>query len=144
MILAAIILEEHRRDKKRAKGQCVRPRCMRAPRKLGLYCNTCNSRDQDARHPERRCYRNLKISAERRGHLFELTFEEFEKFAIETQYLNRRGNSAKGYTVDRIDSKLGYTLDNLQILTNRENGRKARVEQIYGDYVPPENENEPF
>ena len=73
----------------------------------------------------RRCYRNLKISARRRGKAFDLTFEQFQTFAVETDYINKRGIQAYDYTIDRKDNKRGYVIDNIAILTNSQNASKG-------------------
>ena len=36
-------------------------------------------------------------------------------------------------TVDRIDSKKGYTMDNMQWLTHSENSRRGSFSRFYGE-----------
>lgn len=55
---------------------------------------------------------------------FKLTFEEFKKFAIETNYIQGKGKNKTSYHIDRIDETKGYTIDNIQVLTNSENVKK--------------------
>jgi hypothetical protein len=43
-----------------------------------------------------------------------------------TEYLNAGRSVALAPSVDRIDNKRGYTIDNIQWLTHKENCRKAR------------------
>lgn len=69
-------------------------------------------------------YSTLKQNAKRRSKHFELTFEQFKAFAIATDYYKRKGRKATCYHIDRIDETRGYTIDNIQVLTNRENAKK--------------------
>jgi len=88
------------------------------------FCNTCNSRKFRSKNPEYYCYITLKNNSKRRRKNFNLTFEEFKKFAIETKYIAGKGRSKQSLTIDRIDNSRGYSLDNIQILTKSENCSK--------------------
>lgn len=66
----------------------------------------------------------LRDNAKRRGKIFELTFEQFETFAIKTQYYKKKGIYSDNYHIDRIDESKGYTIDNIQVLTNSANIKK--------------------
>lgn len=74
-------------------------------------------------------YHNLRGNAKHRGKEFSLTLEEFEEFAIRTNYIGQKGKSKFGYTIDRIDQNEGYHAWNIQVLTNSENVKK------YFDYT---------
>lgn len=93
-------------------------------KKQGSYCYACAKMRWAKKNPARYAYNNLRGNARRRGKEFELTFEEFQQFCIKTKYLNGKGRSATGLHIDRINPKLGYTKDNIQVLTNRENVQK--------------------
>jgi len=69
-------------------------------------------------------YYNLRSNAKHRGKEFDLTFEQFKKFAIETDYFVGKGKKKDSYSIDRIDNNKGYTLDNIQIMTLSENSKK--------------------
>ncbi|MBA9076096.1 hypothetical protein [Rufibacter quisquiliarum] len=57
--------------------------------------------------------------------------EEFTKFCYETDVLHGRGRTATSYHIDRIDDTKGYTLDNIQVLTNAENiGKENRRRKV--------------
>jgi len=75
-------------------------------------------------NPMRYAYLNLKHNARRRGKEFKLTFEQFAQFCRKVDYLKKKGVSASSYHIDRIDENKGYTLDNIQVLTNSANVRK--------------------
>ncbi len=111
------------------KGPCVTPGCRNQARPARTKCHTCQAQVNPARY----AYRHLKANAKRRGKPFDLTLEQFTEFAQRTEYMTRRGRTASSYHIDRIDPEKGYTASNIQVLTNRENVLKQRVE---GDYNP--------
>lgn len=76
------------------------------------------------RNPVRAAYLNLKSNAKRRGKQFELTFEEFEEFAVSTSYIAKKGRRKHSMHIDRIDENIGYTRSNIQPLQNGQNVRK--------------------
>jgi len=94
----------------------------RAPR--SRRCHRCNKRRYKERHPKRYAYNVLKQNARRRGKEFHLTFEEFCIFCKETKYFYKKGIYKNSYHIDRKDETKGYTLDNIQVLTNSDNVRK--------------------
>ncbi len=102
---------------------CVTKYC-RKPGYRGQYCHSCLKRRYKERHPERYAYSVLKNNAKRRGHAFELTFEQFKEFAVRTDYMAGKGIYKNSLHIDRIDEAGGYTVDNIQVLTNTENVRK--------------------
>jgi hypothetical protein len=78
----------------------------------------------------RYAYDVLKMNAKRRKKPFTITFEYFEKFCIETNYIAGKGRSRKSYSVDRIRNELGYVPGNLRVLTLEDNARKATRKTI--------------
>lgn len=108
---------------------CSTPGCRNRARPARTKCGTC----QDKANPLRYAYRHLKANAKRRGKPFDLTLAEFAEFAQRTEHITCRSRTATSYHIDRIDPTLGYTASNIQVLTNRENVLKQRVE---GDWNP--------
>ena len=53
-----------------------------------------------------------------------MTFEQFKDFCIKTEYLTKKGITKYGYGIDREDENGGYTIGNIQLLTNTENVKK--------------------
>lgn len=102
---------------------CVTKHC-RKPGYRGSYCHSCHKRRYKERHPERYAYQTLRNNARRRGHAFDLTLEQFVQFAFKTGYMAGRGRYKESLHIDRIDETGGYTIDNIQVLTNTENVRK--------------------
>ena len=94
--------------------------CQRKLKSKGNYCSKC----QRLKNPYKYAYQTLKDNAKRRGKEFSLTFEQFREFAVETDYITRKGIRKNSIHIDRKNEKLGYTIDNIQPLTNSENVRK--------------------
>jgi len=112
-------------DKKDPKpGACHASRCRNKATKKNRYCPRCNARRYKVLHPENYAFQKLKYSARRRGIEFYLSVEDFKKFWDEHGLYEGYGKQADNLTVDRIDSMGPYILDNIQPLTNRENGKK--------------------
>jgi hypothetical protein len=76
----------------------------------------------------RAAYKALRDNAKRRGKEFTLTFDQFKEFCYQTDYIAGRGRTKESYSIDRIDNQLGYTADNIRVMTVADNARKgARV-----------------
>ena len=101
--------------------QC--PNHHKYPRKL---CPSCHQRDMRRRHPMYYAFDNLRCNSKRRGIPFSLTFEQFKKFAVATDYIQNKGTTKNSYSIDRIKNELGYTVDNIQILTVGANASKGK------------------
>jgi CRISPR/Cas system-associated protein endoribonuclease Cas2 len=69
-------------------------------------------------------YWNLKSNAKRRNKVFDLTFEQFQDFCIETNYIAGKGRTLLSYSIDRINNNLGYSIGNIRCITVSENSRK--------------------
>lgn len=92
--------------------------------KDGNYCYACSKQRYRERHPIKAAYQNLKTNAKRRGKKVLLTFEQFERFCIETDYIKKKGIKKRSFHIDRIDESGDYSIDNIQVLTNLKNVRK--------------------
>lgn len=108
--------------------KCKTPSCNNWARPDGKDCNSCHSRKAN---PIRKAFRMLRHNSKRRGIPFNLTFEQFRAFAIETDYIRGRGKKQKSYTIDRIEPDKGYTAGNLQVLTNQSNSIKNKTLEKY-------------
>ena len=94
----------------------------------GRFCRRCRDRRFKLRQPLSYAFQKLRSNARRRGHEFTLTCAEFARFCGATGYLESAGKLPGSTSIDRIDSARGYSLDNLQVLTLRENSRKQFVD----------------
>lgn len=96
----------------------------------GKKCGYCRLKKWRKDNPIKYAYSNLKNNAKQRGKFFDLTFEQFKKFAIKTEYIKKAGIKKNAYHIDRIDEYGGYTVDNIQLLTNSENSKKFHTEFV--------------
>lgn len=103
---------------------CCEPRCDRLRRKDRRRCHMHDQRRKRAADPIYAAWRNLKDSAKRRCIEFRLSLKYFTKFALQTQYLTRKGPYGGCLTVDRKNNLRGYVAGNIQPLTRSENTRK--------------------
>lgn len=92
--------------------------------KLSKECRRCQYARYKSQDLVKVCYQNLKYNSKRRGKEFDLSLEQFREFCIKTDYIQRRGTAKHSYHIDRIDETKGYTIDNIQVLTNSENVQK--------------------
>lgn len=76
----------------------------------------------------RSVYSMKKSDAKRRGIDFNWTFEQFKQFCKDTGYMEKKGKGPDDYVIDRIRAWEGYQPDNVQLLTQKENSKKARYE----------------
>lgn len=87
-------------------------------------CSTCSSRQTRAKDVVRYTFYSRKHNAKRRGIPWHISLEWFRKFCHKVKYIGFTGRSAEGYTLDRIHNDRGYTEDNIQVMTNRDNVKK--------------------
>lgn len=102
---------------------CATKKCKNKVKRSG-YCRSCHIKHYRERNNLRYSYQCLKDNAKRRGKIFELTFEQFSSFAVETDYMKKKGIFAKNMHIDRKKETEGYTIDNIQLLTNSQNIKK--------------------
>ena len=119
--------------------KCATPYCRNDARgkRPGSKCSTCQKRAWREANPMRYAYNTLRTNARRRGKVCTLTYEEFEQFAVEVGYLKKKGVKQTCYHIDRIDETGGYTRDNIQLLTNRDNVIKSLSHRRLMKYYDP-------
>ena len=66
----------------------------------------------------------LRNNAKRRNIPFTITLEQWREWCHQVQYIGLKGRRSHSYTVDRIHDDIGYHIDNIQKITNRDNVRK--------------------
>jgi hypothetical protein len=64
-----------------------------------------------------------------------LTFEEFKQYAIETDYLAKKGRTGKTYSIDCKDQTMGYFIGNIRTVPILVNNKKRRMSLVY-EFVP--------
>jgi len=123
---------------KKEKGQyCCAYSCNNKPvEKLGGLCHKHYQRKRRKTDPVGVRFSQFKVNALKRNKDFSITLEQFRIFCQETGYCIVKGRRGKNATVDRIDNKKGYHIDNIQLLTLRENVRKYYEEDRFEDDCP--------
>lgn len=127
-----------RQIQKKAAGICVTPFCMRKKAKDRNICVQCRKEWYKKNHPIRFQYDVLRSNAKRRGKVFTLTYERFESLVKENDYMTKKGTRCKSLQIDRIDEDKGYTDDNVQCITLRENVYKYAAHKRKNSEPDPE------
>ncbi len=123
--------------------KCSHPRCRRLVRKQ-------EHSDKCTRHrlitfrdkfPLKYSFGNLRRRAIQRGIPFHLTFDDYEKFAIKTDYAKLKGKASLSLSIDRVENGLGYWPWNIAAISLRANSRKSYVPyfQEFHNQKPPEH-----
>lgn len=112
---------------------CKSENCRRKSQKGRAVCRPCRTITERERDPIKYSYLNKKRNAKRDGIPFTLTLEEYAEFAIKTGYLARKGRFKDSYHIDRINEWEGYHKDNIQVLDNSTNVRKALTWRYLSD-----------
>jgi hypothetical protein len=106
--------------------RCATPYCLNSPVKHRTLCHKCRSKQYRDKNKLKATYQIMKDNAKRRNIEFSITLPEFKQFCTDTGYLEIKGTEAESGTVDRIDPRYGYTLNNIQVLTLSENVKKKK------------------
>lgn len=124
---------------KKKTGYCCVKFCRHKTRKKyhdGNFCRRCRDRRYAITSPVSYAWDKLRYSAKKRGIPFELTIDQFRTFCVETSYIEQKGKTKLCLSIDRVDAALGYHIDNIQTLTQSENGRKSHVDKKLAAYRP--------
>lgn len=105
--------------------KCLTKYCRNESAPGRRFCYKCKSRREKINNPEFYYFNHLRGNAKRRGKEFNLTLNEFKQFCNETGYLEKKGKDKNSMTIDRIDSKKGYSINNIRILSHYENSIRA-------------------
>lgn len=111
----------------KALGLCKNPHCRRKASSGRHVCRRCRDRAYRKANPLQAVFNDRRKRARQRGIVWNLSFEEFAAFCLETNYLGLRGKTAGDMSIDRKDETLPYQAGNLQILTVSQNSRKMHA-----------------
>ena len=119
---------------KKEKGvYCCAYSCSNKPiAKKGGLCHKHYARKIRETRPRVARYNQFKNSAIQRGKEFNISFKEFCDFCDKTGYLEK-GYRGMNATIDRVKNHLGYSIDNIQIISNRANINKYHTEDEFND-----------
>lgn len=105
--------------------RCRTKHCREVATKSGHspFCSKCRSRRFAEAHPLKYSFGKLRYRAGERGHSFELTFEQYQRFAVETGYDKLKGKTQYSLSIDRKDGTKGYHADNIRAVSLSLNSR---------------------
>ena len=116
-------------------GKCKVAFCRKLPRNIGTHPKShqlCGKHHKELwriNNPVHCAFDNLRASARKRKIEFTLTFDQFKAAILPTRYMDEKGKTRFCLHIDRKDATLGYTLDNIQVLTCTENVAKENAER---------------
>ncbi len=115
------------------------------------YCARCRKRLSRANNGLRSTFNDLKHSATRRKIPFDIHYGAFLLFAIENDLYTKTEVSKTSFSIDRRDDSLGYTIDNIQVLSMGANSSKehkrrftSKWQDIMSPDPQPESDEDPF
>lgn len=114
--------------KNKNKELCCAYRCSNKRSKKDRFCPKHSKRYQKEVNPINYTYNIWKSNAKRRGKSFKVTLDQFKEFCQQTDYINLKGKTASGLSIDRIKQSEGYNYNNIQLLTLSENSKKGTSE----------------
>lgn len=140
------IISEPKYTKRVADNLCVVIQCKNSSGKGNRFCFKHKREWQKINNPLRYWFDVLRQNAKRRAKEFTLTIEEFKEFCEREKYLEYKGRANAGnYTIDRRNDKLGYTKDNIFVLTLSQNSRKRWIDlKLQFGHYPTDAELEEF
>jgi len=124
--------------KRKSGKECCAYSCKSIPnpKKVGL-CHKHYAIYRRQKDPVYDRYVNFKGNALRRKKPFEITLFEFREWCLETGYIIKKGMRGARCSVDRINNNLGYSIDNIQLLTLKSNIEKYNTtDKNHEDYTP--------
>ena len=95
--------------------KCITKRCTNTAQKGHFKCSKCRTREYMLNEPAAYCYGKLKSNCSQRGINFDLTLDEFTKYATKTRLKDRNGTVRIKYTIKRRNKAHGYTLNNIAV-----------------------------
>ncbi len=122
-------------------GKCMAKRCTKKPRDLKTrpkshqLCGRHAKQLWRLQNPLHAAFDNLRSSARKRKIPFNLTLEQFREFTNNTDYVEGKGRRPNALQIDRINPNLGYSPENIQILTTSANVSKGNKER-HTNYEP--------
>ncbi len=123
--------------KKEAGIFCCAYGCNESPvYKKGGLCHKHYARKLRFVDPVGSRYNQFKSKAKQRQKDFTITIEQFRKFCSETGYIITKFKRGRNASVDRINNNLGYSIDNIQLLTMSKNIQKYINEDRFSQNLP--------
>lgn len=108
---------------KSIQGKCSNKNCHHLVKGNQVLCGVCRVRKSRLLDPVRYSYQNVKHRANERNIPFTLELGWFREFCRATGYIENKGRTSESFSIDRIrnDHSIGYTPDNIRVITKRDN-----------------------
>jgi hypothetical protein len=112
--------------KKKAGSFCCAYNCSNKPSdKKGGLCHKHFARKRREEDPVGARFTQFRINAKNRNKHFDITLQQFRDFCKKTGYCIEKGKRGQNATIDRKINSIGYTIENIQLLTNKQNASKG-------------------
>jgi hypothetical protein len=111
-----------------SKNYCLTERCrglVHKKKEHSPFCAKCRTRRFAKKFPLKYSFNNLRKRAKERGHGFDLSFGEYESFALRSGYDTGKGKTPDSLSIDRIANDGPYKVGNIRVLTLSFNSMKA-------------------
>lgn len=105
--------------------KCRNDGCRKKAQQGRAVCRPCRTIAERERNPVRYSWLNGRKNARHRGIPWSLTLEEYESIAVPSGYMARKGRFKFSLHMDRKEEDVGYHYENMQVLPNHENVKKA-------------------
>ncbi len=74
-------------------------------------------------------YHSLKSKAKHRGRVFDITYVDWCRWCEETGYMELKGQGSDDMTIDCHEASLGYTYNNMRMISQHDNVCKGQLEK---------------
>lgn len=110
--------------RKKKLGLCARYGCLKPAGTKKKYCPCHHHQALKRRDPISYIYSHRKQRAKARGHAWSLSLAEFRQWCQQTGYHLHTGRTAESLSIDRLDNRRGYSLDNIACIPLGANAAK--------------------
>jgi hypothetical protein len=107
--------------------KCSKKYCRNERAHWSTLCHKCRSVRFKTINAPAYFFNALRGNAKKRNKEFLLTLDQFKQFCNDTGYLEKKGKNGSSLSIDRIDAKGPYSINNIQALTLRENTIKENT-----------------
>lgn len=109
--------------------------CWKKEKWNSRLCPKHSQRRWRACNPIQSAFRACIDHARARNLHWGISFADFKHMCEATSYVDAKGTTRHALTIDRKDACKGYTLDNVQVITQSENAAKSNRERYLPEHV---------
>ena len=117
---------------------CNTPKCKNITRKGRNDCERCRKRKSISKYPIFYAYKDLKKNAKRRNKICTISLSEFTLWCEKNNYIALRGLGKDEMSIDCKIPELGYTYDNMRMVSKSINSKlnKGSITEADMEYFP--------